>query len=131
MEVLFYYGLVCCLQWDLNRIYWKDHSPLLDYSTKKRRALLRNTHSPPQVALRKWDLILLGDFKFQWATIWDTRRVRIEADLLWRISHKALAVNQWRGCISPVDMRCHVCLTGEDETIPQRFWGCLQSLVFY
>lgn len=117
-EILFYYDRVRALQWDPNRLFWSDHNPFMDYSTQKGRALLRRTHPPPQVAERKWNCTLPADFDFRWAEIWDSRRIRKEAELSWRISHQALAVNHWRGKIFPaIDTSCPVCSDPEEETI--------------
>lgn len=97
----------------------------MDYSTQKGRAILRRTHPPPEVAATKWDSILPPDFDFQWGSIWDNRRIRKESDLLWRICHKALAVNHWRGKISPtIDTSCPICKCNAAETIAHRFWDC-------
>jgi hypothetical protein len=48
--------------------------------------------------------------------------------MLWRIAHRAVAVNLWRGKISPfVVLNCPICDTGEVETVVHCFWSCLFS----
>jgi hypothetical protein len=61
--VHFFYGKIRDLQWDLAKLLWPDGNSLLEYTTQKGRAFLRDRHSS-QLATTKWAAILPPDFNF-------------------------------------------------------------------
>jgi hypothetical protein len=68
------------------------------------------------------------DFKFEWTKVWDVERARKEANLIWQLWYRAIAVNLWRGKISvQIDRSCPMCQIGEDESVLHRFWCCEAS----
>jgi hypothetical protein len=126
--ILLYYRKVRELCWDPGRLQWPGKVQFMHYSTKLGRKLLRKRHPPLQLATRKWNQTLPADFRFRWTNVWDHERQKKEADLMWQIWHKAVAVNIWRGRISPnIDVSCSVCGLNQDETILHRFWDCYVS----
>jgi hypothetical protein len=97
----------------------------MDFSIQLGRTLLRKRHATDDLATKKWHLILPGRFQFQWNDAWDTTRSRKEAMLIWQLWHKVVAVNAWRGKISPhIDQSCLMCSTRDKETTLHRFWSC-------
>ena len=84
--------------------------------------LLPQRHQLPDFATKKWKFILLNNFQFQWADTWEPSRARKEATLIWQLWHKAIAVNAWRGRISPdINQMCLMCDAQETETAPAPF----------
>jgi hypothetical protein len=105
-----------------------DQCGLMDYTTRLGRYLLRTRWPSPWVVTIKWSIVLPANFTFNWSELWITKRARKEARPLWRVFHKALAVNLWRSKISPtIYCQCPLCDSGEDESIPHRFWTCYYS----
>jgi hypothetical protein len=87
------------LDWDPGRLSWNATTNFLSYAIQFGRELLRKRHPPLQLAASKWSLNLPQTFVFDWSEVWDTEGVRKEAGLIWRLWHKAFAVNTWRGRI--------------------------------
>ena len=84
---------------------------------------------PPQLAFFEWPAVLPEDFDFPWFEIWDTEQSRKESELIWKIAHKAVVVNEWRGEISPtIPQACPTCASGVAELVIHRFWSCPQAL---
>jgi hypothetical protein len=134
-QVNFYYGRVDQLTWDPGRICWPSGIPLMSYSTKMERELLRKRHIIPNIAEQKWSGILPPSLEFKWKHVWNRSRTRKEAGLFWTIWHLAVPVNKWRGHIDiqrrirvllrpPVNQVCPTCNTGLKETVLHRFWEC-------
>ena len=99
--------------------------PLIDYTPKLGRAILRRHHKVENPVTRKWRGVLPGNFRLQWITVWIKERTRKEAGLLWLIWHRAVAVNHWRGrADGTVDIRCPICPRRSEETVLHRFWEC-------
>lgn len=121
----FYYGKTALLEWDPQRFAWPGNVPFLMYTSKLGRHWLTGKHELPDVVTRKWRGILPGGFRLRWASIWDRQRVRKEAGLLWRLWHRAVEVNEWRGVINEnLVQDCVVCRTGARETALHCFWEC-------
>lgn len=124
---LLFYGMVSQLTWDPGRFRWKDleQTPLLAYSTKLGRQVLATKLPPPNVVIRKWQGVLPASYKLQWSKIWTSARTRKEAGLLWLISHRDVAVNEWRrSCNNAMLASCVMCDGGHTESILHRFWDC-------
>jgi hypothetical protein len=49
--------------------------------------ILRNRHTPPQVAITKWSTTLPSDFTFNWLEAWDGESVQKECGLIWQLWH--------------------------------------------
>jgi hypothetical protein len=102
-----------------------DSIDFINYTTQKGQGLLRGRHTPPDHVATKWNLILPPNFSFNWQEVWDPKRARKEAYLLWQLWHKANPVNIWRGCIShAVNLGYPMCLIGVEESVMHRFWSC-------
>jgi hypothetical protein len=120
-----YYGQMDQLEWDPNRFTWTGNVPFMIYTTKLGRQWLTNRHVLPDVVDRKWRGILPQGFRLRWSTVWDNQRVRKEAGLLWRMWHRAVKVNSWRGAINVnIVQSCPVCWIGARETVLHCFWEC-------
>ena len=120
-----FYGKIALLDWDPNRFAWPGNTSFMQYTSKLGREWLSNTHVLPDVVAKKWQGILLGRFRLRWASIWDKQRVRKEAGLLWRLWHRAVEVNAWRGVINiAIVQDCAVCRIGARETALHCFSEC-------
>jgi hypothetical protein len=52
--------------------------------------------------------------------------------LIWQMWHKAVAINMWRGRISPhINQLCPMYEDGEKETVLHRFWSYEASQVLW
>jgi hypothetical protein len=79
------------------------------------------------LVVSKWAQVLLEDFQFSWAKIWDVGQARKESSLLWRLAYRAVAVNVWRSVISStIVLNCLVCNTSAPELVVHHFWKCLE-----
>jgi hypothetical protein len=106
-------------------VLWSDNTNLLDYNTQLGRSLLRHQYLKENLATKKWNMILPTKFQFVWSDTWDMVRARKEAMLIWQMWHKAVAVNAWRGRISPqIDQSYPLCPSPKKETVLYRFWSC-------
>ena len=95
--ILFYYGKVRDLDWDLERLQWVDGVPLMEFTSKIGRKMLFKLHSAPSVVATKWFWVLSPTYRLQWLNPWDKERKKKETGLLWAIWHRGVAVNAWRG----------------------------------
>ena len=112
-----FYGKMTQLEWDPNKFVWLSNIQFMMYNSKIGRQWLTNRH----VLL---DVVPHG-FCLQWSTIWDKQRIRKEASLFWRMSHRAIEVNAWRGVINVnLVQNCSVCRIGTREMILHCFWEC-------
>jgi hypothetical protein len=120
-----YYGKTEHLEWDPNRFAWPGNLQFMKYNTKVGRQWLTNRHVLPDIVERKWRGILPRGFRLRWSTVWDKQRIRKEAGLLWRIWHRTVEVNSWRGIINiNIVQNCPVCRIGARETVLHCFWEC-------
>ena len=118
-----YYGRTAQLEWDPERLAWPGNVPFMMYTSKLARKWLTDKHVLPDVVEKKWRGILPMGFRLRWSTIWDKQRIRKEAGLLWRIWHRAVEVNTWRGAINDtISQDCSVCRVGARETVLHCFW---------
>ena len=123
--IWWYYGPISKLVWDPGRLHWPEAKDFMKFTSNQGRELLWRQASIPNVVEKKWVGVLPTNYKLRWNNIWDIERVRKEAGLMWMIWHKVVAVNMWRGVVSPeIDQNCPVCLRGIRETIMHRFWEC-------
>lgn len=69
--IMLHYGKIDSLPWDLGKFVWKGSTatPLMNYTTKLGRDLLRKHHVIPSVVEKKWSGILPRSFKLRWMTI--------------------------------------------------------------
>ena len=84
----FFFERTYFLDWDPCRFVWKNgvkSTPLLEYSPRLERILLKKWHVIPNLVTRKWQGILHQDFCLRWSTVWDKVCSRKEAGLLWLI----------------------------------------------
>ena len=126
--IWWYYGPISKLVWEPGRLHWPKAKDFMKFTSNQGRELLQCQASIPNVVEKKWAGVLPTNYKLRWNNIYDTERVRKEAGLMWMIWHKAVAVNVWRGVVSPeIDQNCPVCLRGIRETIMHRFWECLAA----
>ena len=120
-----YYGKTAHLEWDLERLAWPGNMQFTMYTSKLVRQWLAGRHVIPDVVENKWRGILPQGFRLRWSTIWDSQRIRKEAGLLWRMWHRAVEVNAWRGAINAtINQDCMVCQVGARETVLHCFWEC-------
>jgi hypothetical protein len=89
---------------------WSDVKPFMNFTTQTGRTMLRKRYTPPDLVSTKWNLQLPSNFQLDWGDTWDAERARKEAGLIWRLWHKAIVVNKWRGRISAnIDTSCTMC----------------------
>ena len=99
MKTQLFYGKTKLLEWDPHRFEWQGgerNIPLLEYTSQLGREMLKKQHILPNLVTKKWQGVLHHDFRLQWSSVWDKVHTRKEAELLWLIWHRAVAVNQWR-----------------------------------
>jgi hypothetical protein len=123
--VRLFYGPVSELTFDPLQYQWKDGSPLLGYSAKKGRELLRQNVALRDLAATKWRGVLPANHRFNWKQLWNKTRARKESMIIWLIWHQGIAVNAWRHMIN-AEFRedCCFCLPRIEESILHRFWDC-------
>lgn len=93
--MLLYYGRIDKLDWDPDRLEWpvderKKPTPLMSFTSKLGREILKKKIVVPNPVTRKWSGVLPQAFRLRWLTVWAKERVRKEAGLLWLISHRAV-----------------------------------------
>lgn len=130
----FFYGRTDCLEWDLGRLKWPDpqdatkDTDLLGFSSRLGRKLLKKRIVVNNPVTRTWQGVLYQGFRLKWKTVWERDRTSKEADLLWLVWHRAVAVNQWRSRIhNAIDIPCPLCPRRPDESVLHQFWECISA----
>jgi hypothetical protein len=104
---------------------WFRYHTIHEFLIATGAEILKRKKVIPNSVVRKWSGVLFQDFRFCWNSVWVKERVSKEADLLWLIWHRAVAVNHWRGRVDgTVDIRCPVCPRRSEESVLHRFWEC-------
>ncbi|KAG0555167.1 hypothetical protein KC19_12G149200 [Ceratodon purpureus] len=126
-----YVDFLTGLNFDPARWLWRDQTPLLAYTAKQGRTLLRATRQLSTPIAAKWPGLLPQTFKAEWQDVWRPVRPQKDAAFLWSIYHKAVAVNSWRHQIDPgIDPICSLCQR-EEETLLHRFHSCQATLALW
>jgi hypothetical protein len=68
-EVIFFYGKVAILTWDLDRWRWIDEGWFLKYTIKIGRDSIINKNVGTTRAADKWQGYLLCNYKFYWSQV--------------------------------------------------------------
>jgi hypothetical protein len=124
-SVFMFYGRSDRLEWDPDRYQWDASTPFMNYTPALGRLILKRKHKIPDVVNTKWQGVLPENYKLRWENVWDSERIWKEVGLIWLTWHRAVAINEWRGQINyATPQGCLVCLTGDMESILQRFWKC-------
>ena len=128
-QIIFFYGNLATLGWDLDRWRWIDGGHFLDYTTKDGRDSIINRNPNTTHAAEKWQGYLPGNYRFYWSQVWNPLRSGKEAAFIWSIWHKAVAVNEWRARIAPasISKQFVFCLPNISESVKHKFWDCIQA----
>jgi hypothetical protein len=119
-KFLLFAGITSELSFDPGRWSWSDKSPLLSYTLKLGRKLLN-----PRVYLQR---PMAQKYEPNWNEIWNLSCLLKEANFIWSMYHKAVAVNHWRAQMGPhINSRCVCCPSNEPETILDKFIYCPQT----
>jgi hypothetical protein len=87
MNIQLFYNRVNQLTWDPDRFKKKGKTLFMSYGSNLRRYLLRKRHVISWVVERKRSGVFPINYKLCWLNVWDGKRARKEAVLLWSIWH--------------------------------------------
>lgn len=86
--ILFLYGQIANLGWDMNRWRWDEGYQCLNYNSNFGNDFVINT-IPSTRAADKWQGYLPGNYWLYWSHMWDHARSSQETVFMWPIWHKA------------------------------------------
>lgn len=120
-----YLAPLSCLVFDPGRWHWRPGEGLYMYTAKLGRKW-RNPREVLSLSIEdKWAAHGIRNLEPNWSEIWMQARPRKDAAFLWSLSHKAIAVNQWRNqSHPPTSALCTCCNHNEAETILHCFFEC-------